>query len=62
MTPEQELSIRRAIMSIEAGIEDCKGSYYVQAWMNLETATAELRALIGEAKEKAAPVVFDAGE
>ena len=46
MTDKEQKAVERAIGAIEAAKKDVKGQYYTQAWMNHETALAELRGLL----------------
>ena len=46
MTDKERKAVERAIGAIEAAKKDVKGQYYTQAWMNHETALAELRGLL----------------
>jgi hypothetical protein len=48
MTDQERKAVERAIGAIEAAKKDVQRQYYSQAWMNHETALAELRALLDE--------------
>jgi hypothetical protein len=52
MTDKEQKAVERAIGAIEAAKKDVRGQFYTQAWLNHETALAELRSLLEKVIEK----------